>query len=41
MESKKFLDKEEDSIIIFSSRSRFDMEKQVIGKQRSNIDVIL
>lgn len=41
LQSEKFIDKNEDSIIIFSSSSQKTMNKQIIGKERSNIDTFL
>lgn len=32
---------EEDSIIIFSGSSQYTMDKRIVGKERSNIDVFL
>lgn len=36
-----FMRKEEDSIIIFSGSSQYTMDKRIVGKERSNIDVFL
>lgn len=36
-----FMKKEEDSIIIFSGSSQYTMDKRIVGKERSNIDVFL
>ena len=33
--------KKEDSIIIFSGSSQYTMDKRIVGKERSNIDVFL
>lgn len=41
LQSEKFIDKDEDSIIIFSSPSQKTMNKQIIGKERCSIDVFL
>ena len=41
MQSDKFMDKNEDSIIIFSGLSQTSMEKRIIGKERSSIDIFL
>ena len=41
MQSDKFMDKDEDSIIIFSGPSQTSMEKRIIGKERSSIDIFL
>lgn len=41
MLSKRFLDIEEDSIIIFKNQSPKWLEKQIIGKERSMIDNFL
>ena len=41
MQSDKFMDKDEDSIIIFSGPSQSSMDKRIIGKERSAIDVFL
>lgn len=37
----KFMKKEEDSIIIFSGIMQSNITKQIIGKERSNIDIFL
>lgn len=39
--SEKFIDKESDSIIIFSGPSQKALNKQIIGKERSSIDTFL
>jgi len=39
--AEKFMDKEEDSLIIFSGRTDKWLEKQIIGKERSSIDNFL
>ena len=41
MQSKSFMRKEEDSIIIFSGHSQRALDKQIIGKERSGIDIFL
>lgn len=41
MQSDKFMDKDEDSIIIFIGPSQTSMEKRIIGKERSSIDIFL
>lgn len=41
MQSDKFMRKDEDSIIIFSGSSQTVMEKKIIGKERSSIDIFL
>ena len=41
VQSDKFMDKDEDSIIIFSGPSQTSMEKRIIGKERSSIDIFL
>ena len=41
MQSDKFMKKDEDSIIIFSGPSQSSMDKRIIGKERSTIDVFL
>ena len=41
MQSDKFMKKDEDSIIIFSGPSQSSMDKRIIGKERSAIDVFL
>lgn len=37
----KFMDKEEDSLIVFTSRQHVWLEKEVIGKERSEVDNFL
>ncbi len=39
--SEKFMDKNEDSIIIFSGPAQSSMEKKIVGKERSTIDNFL
>ncbi len=41
MKSGKFMDKDEDSIIVFKGLSQMSMEKQIIGRERSSTDVFL
>ena len=41
MQSNKFIKKDEDSIIIFSGPSQSSMDKRIVGKERSTIDVFL
>ena len=41
MQSESFMRKEEDSIIIFSGQSQRALDKQIIGKERSGIDIFL
>jgi CRISPR-associated protein Cas2 len=41
MQSDKFMEKNEDSIIIFSGHTQKALDKQIIGKERSRIDIFL
>lgn len=41
MHCEKFIDKSEDSVIIFSGYSQQALDKTIIGKERSNIDIFL
>lgn len=41
MFAKKFMKEEEDSIIIFKGRDITWTEKQIVGKERSSIDIFL
>lgn len=41
MQSDKFMKKDEDCIIIFNTLSQISMEKRIIGKERSSVDVFL
>ncbi len=41
MQSEAFMRKDEDSIIVFSDQSQRTLEKQIIGKERSGIDIFL
>jgi CRISPR-associated protein Cas2 len=40
-EAKKILDKDYDSFIIFTSRNEKWLEKEVIGKEKNNLDNFL
>lgn len=37
----KFMNKDEDSVIVFSGPSQVSLEKRIIGKERSSIDNFL
>ncbi len=39
--AKEIMDKEEDSVILFTSRQNYWMEKQVVGKEKNNLDQFL
>jgi CRISPR-associated protein Cas2 len=39
--AKKFMNDDEDSIIIFKDKKRTYADKEIIGKERSNIDIFL
>lgn len=41
MEAKKFMKKEEDSLIIFKSRSETWLDKEIIGMERMSTDHFL
>lgn len=41
MEAKAIMNEEEDSLIIFTSRNEDWLEKEVIGKEKNNLDVFL
>ena len=41
VKSRAIMDAEEDSIIIFKSRTQQWLEKQVVGHERSTLDTIL
>lgn len=41
LQSEKFINKDKDSVIIFSGPSQKAMNKQIIGKERCSIDVFL
>ncbi|WP_294454432.1 CRISPR-associated endonuclease Cas2 [uncultured Bacteroides sp.] len=38
---ENFIDKREDSIIIFSGQTQKALDKMIIGKERSSIDIFL
>ena len=40
-QANNFMDKESDSIILFKGRDKGSMEKEIVGKERSNIDIFL
>ncbi|KAA6306080.1 CRISPR-associated endoribonuclease Cas2, partial [termite gut metagenome] len=40
-EAKKFMKEEGDSIIIFKGRQKIWIDKEIIGKERGNIDIFL
>jgi len=40
-EAKKIMVEDEDSLIIFKSREKRWMEKQIVGKERSSTDIFL
>lgn len=39
--AKEIMNKEDDSVILFTSRQNHWMEKQVIGKEKNNLDQFL
>lgn len=39
--AKKFMKEDEDSIIIFKGRQQNWIDKEIVGKERSNIDIFL
>lgn len=39
--AKQFMEKDEDSIILFKGRDKNTMEKDIIGKERGETDVFL
>jgi CRISPR-associated protein Cas2 len=39
--AEKFMEKDEDSLIIFSGRTEKWLDKQIVGKERSSIDNFL
>lgn len=39
--AKEFMEEDEDSIIIFKGRQQNWIDKEIIGKERSNIDIFL
>lgn len=41
LKAKEMMDLDTDSLIIFSSRTQKFLDKQIIGKERSSIDVFL
>ena len=41
MKCDDFMKKDEDSIIIFSGSSQHTMNKQIVGKERADIDIFL
>lgn len=41
MQAEKFIDKSTDSIIIFKGSTQMSMEKEIVGKERSTIDIFL
>ena len=41
IKAEEFMKKEDDSLIIFSSRTEKWLDKQIIGKERSSIDNFL
>lgn len=41
MSCDKFMDKSEDSVIVFSGPSQVSLNKHIIGKERSSIDNFL
>lgn len=41
LQSEKFINRDEDSIIIFSGSSQKALNKQIIGKERCSIDTFL
>ena len=41
MQAEAFMDKTCDSIVIFKNASKVTMDKQIIGKERSSIDIFL
>ncbi|KAA6335064.1 CRISPR-associated endoribonuclease Cas2 [termite gut metagenome] len=40
-EAKKFMKEEDDSIIIFKGRQQTWIDKEIVGKERSEVDVFL
>lgn len=40
-EARNIMDEEKDSLIIFKSREEKWLEKQIVGKERNNLDNIL
>lgn len=41
IKAEKLMNREEDSVIIFSSRTAQWMEKQVVGKERNSLEIII
>ena len=41
IKARALMDEEEDSLIIFKSRTQQWLEKQVVGRERSTLDTIL
>lgn len=41
VEAKQIMNQEEDSLIIFKNRNAKWLEKQVVGKEKNNLDFIL
>ena len=39
--AEEFIDKDTDSIIVFSGLMKNSLSKKIIGKERSNIDIFL
>ena len=35
------IDKDEDSVILFSSRMEYSMDKEILGKERMSVDISL
>ena len=40
-QANNFMDKETDSIILFKGREKGSMVKEIVGKERANIDIFL
>lgn len=41
MQIDDIIDKDEDSVILFSSRMEYSMDKEIIGKERMSVDNFL
>ncbi|KAA6324807.1 CRISPR-associated endoribonuclease Cas2 [termite gut metagenome] len=41
IKAKKFMREDEDSIIIFKGRQRTWIDKEIVGKERSSVDIFL
>ncbi|KAA6348125.1 CRISPR-associated endoribonuclease Cas2 [termite gut metagenome] len=41
IEAKKFMREDEDSIIIFKGRQQTWIDKEIVGKERSSVDIFL